>query len=118
MRYSHPRQFARYAVEGAFARLAAPMDVKILNLSRIGLALETTQPLLVAERYVLEMQRRGRSISLEVQVRWCLPVGSYRTPVGREVSLFRAGGSVVEVAAGRGSGFWDALRPDRHLADA
>ncbi len=115
MRYSTPRQYARYAVEGAFARLRSPMDVKILNLSRTGLALETTQPLLVAERYVLQMEQRDRSISLEVQVRWCLPTGSYRTPAGREVALFRVGGSFVDVAASGGSGFWDALRPDRQF---
>jgi hypothetical protein len=117
MRYSTPRQYARYAVEGTYARLASPMDVKILNLSRTGLALETSQTLLVGERYVLDMEQRGRSVSLEVQVRWCKPMGSYRTPAGRDVGLFRAGGSFVEVAA-TGGGFWDALRPDRQVADA
>jgi len=117
MRYPTPRQYARYSVEGAFARLASPMDVKILNLSRTGIALETTQPLLVGEQYVLDMEQRGRSITLEVRVRWCLPMGSYRTPAGRDVGLFRAGGSFVEVAAAAG-GIWDSLRPDRHLADA
>jgi hypothetical protein len=48
-----------------------------------------------------------------VLVRWCLPVGSYQTPHGRSVALFRAGGSFVEVAAGRGGGIWESLRPDR-----
>ena len=111
MRYPTPRQYARYAVEDAFARLASPMDVKILNLSRSGLALETTQPLLVGERYVLDVEQRGRSVSLEVLVRWCLPVGSYSTPSGRSVALFRAGGSFVDVAASRAGGIWDSLRP-------
>jgi len=117
MRYPTPRKFARYSVEGAFARLASPMDVKILNLSRTGMALETTQPLLVGEKYVLDMEQRGRSITLEVRVRWCRPTGSYRTPAGRDVGLFRAGGSFVEIAAAAG-GIWDSLRPDRQPADA
>jgi hypothetical protein len=113
MRYPNPRQYARYPIEDAFARLASPMDVKILNLSRSGLALETSQTLLVGERYVLDVQQRGRSVSLEVLVRWCQPVGSYETPHGRAVALFRAGGSFVEVAVGRGGGIWESLRPDR-----
>lgn len=116
MRYPTPRQFARYAVEGTYARLAAPMDVKIVNLSRTGLAVETTQPLLVGERYVLEMEQRARSASLEVHVRWCLPVGSYQTPTGRDVGLFRAGGSFVEVASS--GGIWDSVHPDRQFAGA
>ena len=115
MKYATPRQNARYAVEGAFARLASPMDVKILNVSRTGMALETTQPLLVGERYVLDVQQRGRAVSLEVQVRWCLPTGSYSTPAGHDVALFRAGGNFVEVAAGRGASFWSTLGPDRSL---
>jgi hypothetical protein len=111
MRYPTPRQYARYAVEDAFARLASPMDVNILNLSRRGLALDTRQTLLVGERLVLDVVQRGRSVSLEVLVRWCLPVGSYSTPAGRSVALFRAGGSFVDVAASRGGGIWDSLRP-------
>ena len=114
MKYPTPRQYARYSVEGTYGRLASPMDVKVLNLSRTGLALETTQPLLVGERYVLELEQRGRSISIELQVRWCVPMGSYATPAGRDVALFRAGGSFVEVAA-MGGGIWDSLRPDRQF---
>jgi len=84
--------------------------------SRTGLAVETSQPLLVGERYVLEMEQRARSTSLEVQVRWCLPVGSYQTPAGRDVGLFRAGGSFVEVASS--GGIWDSVQPDRQFAGA
>jgi hypothetical protein len=107
------RRHARYPVQGAFGRLWAPMDVKLVNLSRAGMEFETTHELREGESYVIEVSHRDRLVSIEMHVRWCGRYSSLRTPAGEELPLYRAGASFVEVAPSRGGGIWDALRPDQ-----
>ena len=65
------RRYARYPVQGAFGRLWSPMDVKLVNLSRSGVALETTHELQAGDSYVVEVSHRDRQVSMELQIRWC-----------------------------------------------
>ena len=113
MRVETRRRFARYPVQGAFGRLWAPMDVKLVNLSRAGVALETTHELRTGESYVVEVSHRDRLVSLELQVRWCGRHGSLSSPSGEDLPLYRIGASFVEIAPSHGGGIWDALRPDQ-----
>jgi hypothetical protein len=109
MKYSTSCRHARYAVENAFARLAAPMDRQDPQPQPQRSGVRDHAALLVGERYVLDVEQRSRAVSLEVQVHWCLPTGCIAR-VGREVALFRAGGS-VEVAAGHSGGIWIRSAP-------
>jgi hypothetical protein len=107
------RRYARYPMQGAFGRLWSPMDVKLVNLSRTGVALETTHELQAGDSYVVEVSHRDRQVSMELQIRWCGRHSAFTTPAGDELPLYRAGASFIEVAPSRGGGIWDVLRPDQ-----
>jgi len=98
-------------VQGIYGKLRQPMDVKVIDLSRTGLGLETSTKMTVGERYVLELFHRGRLISVECDVRWCTFRGAYRTPAGAEVQLYAAGCALLDIDAARGAGLWERVGP-------
>lgn len=87
------------------------MDVKVLDLSRTGMGIETSNKLNVGESYILELFHRGRLISVECSAKWCTFRGAYRTPSGAEVQLYAAGVSLIDIDAARGGGLWERIGP-------
>jgi hypothetical protein len=101
-----PRSYPRYPVHGVYATLRSPSDVRLLNLSRVGMAIETSRSLTVGDSYFLELRSRQGSVHVEAQVRWCQMCNAWYEEAR---PLFRAGLSFREIESG--AGLWSRLRP-------
>ena len=104
--YSNDRREVRFPVEGVQGSLKTPGDVRAINLSRRGVAFETSHKLTVGETYFLELRYRSHVVSVEIDLRWC----SRRSPpTADEPAVYRAGGPFVDIVRDAPNGLWGAL---------
>jgi hypothetical protein len=106
------RRHTRYPVAGIYGSLRSPFDVRVINLSREGMALETAEPLQPGETQFVEVRHRGQNVSFEVSVRWCRRRGG--DPDAASEALYHAGVSFLDMYPPRPGGFWDALQRALH----
>jgi hypothetical protein len=105
-RFSIKRQEMRFPVEGVEGSLRTPGDLRIINLSRSGLAFATTHHLTVGDNTFIEIRFHGQTASLELQLLWC-----FRQPKlePEEPEMFLAGGRFVDVVRDDPAGLWRGL---------
>lgn len=98
------RSQTRFPVTGMSGSLRFPLDVRLVNLSRGGVAFETDEPLTPGKTYVLEVKGREPGALMAVEIRWCEPdwsVGSH--------TVYRAGGRVQRLRPRQEGGLWGPL---------
>jgi len=105
-RFSGQRQEMRFPVEGIQGSLRAPGDLRIINLSRSGLAFATTHHLTVGDASFIEIRFRDQTASLELKLLWC-----FRQPKlePEETEMFLAGGRFVDIVRDDPDGLWRGL---------
>lgn len=64
------RSFERIPVHTVTGTLRHPGDIRVLDLSRTGMAFATSERLEVGADYELELEYRHQSVKLAVIVRW------------------------------------------------
>lgn len=106
VRFSTKRQEMRFPVEGVEGSLRAPGDLRIINLSRSGLAFATSHHLTVGDTSFIEIRFRGQTANLELKLLWC-----FRQPKldPEETEMFLAGGRFVDVLRDDPDGLWRGL---------
>jgi len=105
-RLSSKRQEMRFPVEGVQGSLRAPGDLRIINLSRSGLAFATSHHLTVGDTSFIEIRFHHQTASLELELLWC-----FRQPKlePEEREMFLAGGRFVDVVRDDPQGLWRGL---------
>jgi len=104
--YSTERCEVRFPVEGVQGSLKTPGDVRAINLSRRGVAFETTHKLTVGDTYFLELRYRGQVVNVEIDLRWC---SRSSPPTEDQPAVYRAGGPFVDVVRDVPDGLWGSL---------
>lgn len=92
-----------------------PLDARLLNVSRGGVALEAAEALTVGEVYAFEVHDRDRRIHIEFEVRWCTDTHEVDWPSGERAAVFHAGGPVRSIDGADDdarSGWWRLLARD------
>lgn len=110
------RRFPRFRVTRLAGSVRRPLDARLINISRGGIALEVAEPLAVGQCHTLEVRDRDRRVLIELDVRWC--TGEHRVdwPSGASAGVYRAGGSLIAVHGADGAtGWWRVLARDHAL---
>lgn len=109
------RRFPRFRVTRLAGTVRRPLDARLVNISRGGVALEVAEPLTVGECYALEVNDRDRRVLIELEVRWCTGEHQVDWPSGASAGVYRAGGTLLAVhGAEDATGWWKVLA--RHQA--
>lgn len=97
------RRFHRIPIEALKGRLHTPRDLTVRDLSRTGMAFETSEPLEEGKDYFVELSYRGQSIRLAVNVRWVKPEEAGRG----EPPAYQVGAEFVDILEKPDTGLWD-----------
>lgn len=107
---SERRRHPRFRVTRLAGSVRRPLDARLLDISRGGVALETAEPLTVGGAYTFEVRDSTRRVLIEMEVRWC--TGEHRVdwPSGASAGVYRAGGALRAVHGAEGAtGWWKIL---------
>lgn len=102
MQPTQKRRYRRYEVHDLYGSLLYRVEVKVLNLSLIGMAVEATQQLKLGRLHSVMLGQGDSTISVDATVRWCRLVGTRKGASGEPVTIYLAGltfdGMVTEKA--------------------
>ncbi len=103
---SNTRRETRFPVDGIQGSLHRPGDLRVINLSRSGIAFATFHRVTVGDSYFVEIRYRSQAVSVEIELRWC-----FRQPdtEPNEPSLYLAGGRLVDIVRDDPEGLWRGL---------
>lgn len=113
---SERRRHPRFRVTRMAGSVRRPLDARLLDISRGGVALETAEPLVVGQCYTFEVRDHARRVLIEMEARWC--TGEHRVdwPSGASAGVYRAGGALLAVHGAEGAtGWWKILGRDHTL---
>jgi hypothetical protein len=103
MQPTQKRRYRRYEVHDLYGSLLYRVEVKVLNLSLTGMAVEATQQLKQGRVHAVRLGQGEAAISIDATVRWCRLVGTRPSAKGEPVTVYLAGltfdGMVTEKAA-------------------
>lgn len=85
------RQHPRYEVLGVSGTAHFSSELRVVDLSIGGAAVESTVPLTVGQAHTLTLRRGGQTATLEVHVRWSRLVRAASKSDGGSVSVYRSG---------------------------
>lgn len=105
------RRDPRLPVCRIYGSMLRPLDVRLLDLSRRGVGFETAHRLTVGERYFLEVTHAGRTVNLELRIKWCSQRRESEDPEAKAQSVV-AGGAFLEVWRDADDGFWSSVQAD------
>jgi hypothetical protein len=113
---SERRRHPRFRVTRMAGSVRRPLDARLLDISRGGVALEADQPLAVGQCYTFEVRDHARRVLIEVQCRWCTGEHRVNWPSGASAGVYRAGGALLAVHDAEGAtGWWKILGRDGAL---
>ena len=104
------RRHRRFEVAGLGGRLVVPMEVRVVNLSLGGMALETNDYLQFGRRYSVNLDNGGRRVTLVATVAWCRLRSTKKNPSGEVVPVYRAGLRFQVLAGERLHELWEIIR--------
>jgi len=104
------RRHRRFEVAGLGGRLVVPMEVRVVNLSLGGMALETNDYLQFGRRYSVNLDNGGQRATLVATVAWCRLRGTKKNPSGEVVPVYRAGLRFQVLAGERLHELWEIIR--------
>ena len=85
------RRHRRHEVRNLRGSLLFRLDIKVLNLSVAGLAVESTQQLKQGRVYSFRLGEGDASIALDATVCWCRLIGTRRGESGEGETVYQAG---------------------------
>jgi hypothetical protein len=105
------RRFPRRAVTGIEGTLRSPGDVKVIDLSVIGLAAELSTEVKTGDHCFLELRHGRDRAMVETVVKWKSLPRLVRDP-GRPPLAFRAGMAFVDIDRDGSGGIWSCILPE------
>lgn len=107
---SERRRHPRYEVSGLRGSLVVPIEIRVINLSLGGMALETHSYLQFGRAYNLRLEGAGRSLALSGTVAWCSLKGTRKSEHGEVLPVYRAGLRFEELGGERSRELWELIR--------
>lgn len=104
------RRYPRYEVVGLGGNLVVPMEVRVLNLSLGGMAVETHDYLRFGRQYSVNLDHEGRRVTLVATVAWCKLKGTRRQSSGEVAPVYRAGLRFQVLSGERLQELWKIIR--------
>ena len=102
MQPTQKRRYRRYEVRDVYGSLLYRVEVKVLNLSLTGMAVEATQQLKQGRVHSVRLGQGESAINVDATVRWCRLVGTRKAANGEPTTVYLAGltfdGMVTEKA--------------------
>lgn len=89
------RRHQRYDVGGVRANLSLPLEVRVLNMSLTGLAIESPVPLSVGSKYHLTLRREQEMIQLPTDLQWCRRARTEPDALGEPAPVYEVGLSTL-----------------------
>jgi len=114
---SDRRQFPRYEVHGVRGMAHFSSQLRVVDLSLGGAAVESTVPLTVGQAHALTLRRGDQTATLEVVVRWSRLARAASKAEGGSVSIFRSGLEFPGVLAEMARDLLSILRDDESDLD-
>ncbi|MDX1630688.1 MAG: PilZ domain-containing protein [Thermoanaerobaculia bacterium] len=105
------RRFRRARIPGIRATHRTLDDVKVLDLSLAGMAVEAPGEFEQGDRCFFELRRGDHTVNVEAEVRWASAYRVERTEGGLDL-VFRLGVSFVDIFKEDSGGIWDWLLVD------
>jgi c-di-GMP-binding flagellar brake protein YcgR len=85
------RRHKRYTVEGIRGTMLFAPDMRILNISIGGAAIETTKRLNPGSEYTLKLEDVGKTLTIKGVIAWSVISQGSKGPRGEFVPMYRAG---------------------------
>lgn len=85
------RRHRRYTVEGIRGTMLFAPDMRILNISIGGAAIETSKRLNPGSEYTLKLEDVGKTLTIKGVIAWSVISQSSKGPRGELVPMYRAG---------------------------
>jgi hypothetical protein len=104
------RRYPRYEVTGLGGKLVVPMEVRVVNLSLGGMALETNDYLQFGRQYSVNLDNEGRRVTLVATVAWCKLRRTKKNRSGDVVPVYRAGLRFRVLSGERLHDLWEVMR--------
>ena len=95
------RHHHRYDVRAVSGHLMLPLEVKVLNMSLTGLAIESQIPMGVGGRYYLTLRREQEMIQLQTELQWCRRVRTEPNELGDPAPIYEVGFDFREELSGK-----------------
>ncbi|MBI5025449.1 MAG: PilZ domain-containing protein [Nitrospirae bacterium] len=95
-KYIEKRKYSRYAVEGVTGNLLFATNVRIINISTSGVAIESTRRVDINREYILRFEYKGNKVSLKCAVMWSFLYGMEKNEKGETIPIYRAGMQISE----------------------
>lgn len=89
--YEERRENKRYDVDGIEGCLTFVLNVKILNMSLDGMAVEANHMISVNKEYTIKANHKGEILNLKGKVVWSKLYKTIVSPAGEVVPIYRAG---------------------------
>ncbi len=89
--FEERRRHRRYDIENVKGFLTLSLDVKILNMSVEGMAVESRRMLGINKDYTIRVNHKGETLDLEGTVLWSTLSRTVKLPDGDIVPVYRAG---------------------------
>lgn len=90
-RRDHPQRQARRFHAGRIVFHSPPLSARLVNLSAIGAAIETSQPPRIGSELLCELETEQTVAMIPGEVRWCRLGGTKTDEKGDVVPVYRAG---------------------------
>jgi len=108
--FGERRRHPRFRVTRMAGSVRRPLDARLLDISRGGVALEADEPLAVGRTYTFEVRDNARRVLIEMEVRWCTGEHRVEWASGASAGVYRAGGALRAVHGAEGAtGWWKIL---------
>ena len=104
------RRYPRYEVAGLGGHLVVPIQIRVVNVSLGGMAIETNSYLQFGRAYTLKLEGGGQSLSLTGTVAWCSLRQTTKNSNGEVLPVYRAGLKFEALSSDRSRDLWDLIR--------
>lgn len=91
MNDSERRRHPRHPTDDLPGRLAFSLDADVRNISLAGMAVRTTNPFSMDQKYTVKLGADEDSVEVVAAVRWCHFIGTRIDEEGDSISLYEAG---------------------------
>lgn len=98
---SERRRHPRYPTDDLPGSLSFSLDADVRNISLAGMAVTTTSPFSLDQRYTVELGEGDETVEVVAVVRWCHLTGTRLDENGDSISVYEAGFEFEEVLSHR-----------------
>ncbi|MDP2168232.1 MAG: PilZ domain-containing protein [Thermodesulfovibrionales bacterium] len=91
------RRYKRFAVEGIHGNILFSSDIRIVNISLGGAAIETSRRLNIGSGYILKLEDKGRVFSVKGKVMWAVLEEGIKSEHGEVVPVYKVGVQFTDI---------------------